>query len=471
MKSCDHNLEGPSAQKLAEEQELQATYPGYRDVDADYAHAGKKALERWQDWKFGMRIIWGVYSILGLDASDWGSRAESEEFKKTYKTLYQVFNPTDFDADEWTELAERAGMKYFVFTAKHGDGFCMYDTKRKVKALRRKPRSASPPLKGLPDQYEEVYISYSVMDSPFKKDIVAELVKAFRKRGMGIGIYPSAIYPHYLDVNDPGYDQAIELITLELRELCTNYGKIDLFAFDGDRRDEVPRPELIKMTKMVRWLQPEALFRHRGLGPYGDYQIPEHWVPGSGDDPRLQKPWQAIEQMGLRWAYQPNDTYKSKEWILETLIDCVAKGGNFMLGVSPMANGKFPEETAEYLLWVGAWLKVNGEAIYATRPYKFYMQGDDICFTRSKDNKNVYAISLKWPGKTLSLKNVRAKEGAKIHMLGVKDPLNWRNDPTEGLVIEIPDYLQDGDNRPCKHAYVFKIEGFAPLEISSKSVK
>jgi alpha-L-fucosidase len=204
----------------------------------------------------------------------------------------------------------------------------------------------------------------------------------------------------------------------------------------------------------VRELQPDVLLRERGIGPYGDFTTPEHYVPEDPFKKPLSMPWEAIEQLGTRWAYEPNDEYKSKEWLLNTLIDVVAKGGNFMPGVSPMANGKFPRETLERLAYVGAWLRINSEAIYKTRPWNVFREGEGIRFTRSKDGRYVYPIVLKWPGKTLELRSVRAVEGSEIALLGVKGSLRWHQNK-EGLVIEIPQNVEK--NKPCDQAYAFKI--------------
>jgi len=356
-------------------------------------------------------------------------------------------------------------MKYFIFTTKHHDGFSMFDTKTKVNAIRRAPKDRVPGL----GNYEECEIAYSIMDTRFKRDIVKEIVTAFRARGLGVGLYYSNtdwndknqrfeplnyFYdPAYTPESDPeGYRKAIERQTTQLRELCSRYGEILQFGFDHGLPESL-WPETVKMIKMVRRLQPNALFRHRGLGPYGDYETPEHWVPESPDDPRLSKPWQAIEHFGTRWAWQPNDTYHSKEWVLETLIDCASKGGNFMVGISPMANGKFDDYTVNSLKWVGKWLRINGEAIYGSRGK--FIESDAFRFTKSKDDTYVYAIHKGWPGNNVTIKNIRPVKRSSVYMLGVVKPLEWKQ-KGKNVLIEIPDQL--ADNKPCEHSFVFKIK-------------
>ncbi len=432
-----------------------------KPVDPDYRHAPDSAREEWLDRKFGMRIHWGIYSQLGLDAS-WPTYQASDEFKQIYSTLWQVFNPTRFNAEEWAQLAEDAGMKYFVFTAKHHDGFSMFDTKTTVNVKLRKPAGGEKSVGNVVD----TILHYSIMETQYKVDIVKKIVDAFRKKKMGIGLYYSNT--DWNDINQrfenknfhydtaytlkdfpDGYRAAIERQTEQLRELSTNYGPIDQFDFDHALPAALWE-ETVKMIKMVRSLQPNALFRERGLGKYGDFQTPEHWLPESPDDPRLSMLWQAIEQYGTRWAWQPNDTYRGKEWILESLIDCASKGGNFMVGVSPTPTGEFDQRTKDDLHWVGQWLKINGEAIYATRG--MYIKNETFKFTRSKDKQTVYAIHKGWPaGNEIMLKNIKAKRGSAITMLGLKGSLAWQQKGND-LEITLP-----GKKPACEHSFVFKI--------------
>jgi alpha-L-fucosidase len=135
----------------------------------------------------------------------------------------------------------------------------------------------------------------------------------------------------------------------------------------------------------------------------------------------------------------------------------VAKGGNFMVSIGPDERGNFHPTAVKHLEYAGDWLKVNGEAVYKTRPWTWWNDGDTVRYTRSKDGKQVFAISLKWPGEKLALKRVRPRAGSEIRMLGVREPLRWRRDGAEGLVIDLPQRLQTPENRPCRQAYAFKI--------------
>jgi alpha-L-fucosidase len=435
-----------------------------------YKHASLAAVEAWKDRKFGMRIHWGVYAVLGLDASMPLIGAD-REFHTIWFTLFQAFNPTQFDAEEWVDLAERAGMKYFTFSTRHLDGFSMWDTKTKVWSVRRLAGGHGGEAAVGLGPTEMVLIPYSMMDTLYPKDIVGELVTAFRKRGMGVGLYfswpdfhdpkfkwdkRSQFYdPHFSKKSDPqAWRVMIDRITESLRELSTNYGKIDAMEFDHGLPEEA-WPDTARIVKMVRELQPDCLLRNRGIGPYGDFSTPEHYIPSGPEASQLGgRPWQAIECLGKRWAYQPSDVYKPTEWLVTTLVEVCSMGGNFMPGISPMSNGKYPPQTVERLEYVGDWLKVNGEAIYNTRPWNVYKE-ENVRFTRTKDNRYVYAISLEWPGDSVTLRSVRAKQGSAISMLGVKGHLRWKQD-RNGLVIQIPSAIEE--RRPCKQAYAFKIE-------------
>ena len=219
-------------------------------------------------------------------------------------------------------------------------------------------------------------------------------------------------------------------------------------------------PDMLDTLLMIRRLQPDVLLRKRGIGAYGDYQTPENWVPSAAgrSDKRVKMPWMVIYNLAKLYAYDPNpNNYKSGSWVVENLIDICAKGGNFMIITGPSGKGYFHPKCVEAIEYAGDWLKVNGEAIYKTRPWRRYKQGAQIRFTRSKDNRYVYAICLKWPGETLSLRSVAAKQGSRITMLGVDKPLAWRLGEDKRLVIELPDALQDESKRPCRQAYAFNI--------------
>jgi alpha-L-fucosidase len=194
------------------------------------------------------------------------------------------------------------------------------------------------------------------------------------------------------------------------------------------------------------------MFRIRGIGNYGDYYTPEGFVPG--EKANTDMPWMVIYPLGRSFSYEPSDAHhKGAEWIIHNLINSVAKGGNFMVGIGPDKAGWFHPRAIRDLEEAGEWLKINGEAIYATRPYDPWHEGNEVFFTRSKDQTRVYAICTKWPGRTLKLISIQPCEGMTVSLLGIKEALPWRE--TEGCVqVDIPP-IQPGFDQ---FAYAFRFE-------------
>lgn len=430
----------------------------------DYYQASETAREAFRDLKFGVRIHWGVYATLGVDAS-WPFLKMSNADRQAYQHLYEKFNPTGFNADDWMRFFKTNGLRVFAFTSKHHDGFSMFDTKTRVQ---RRVNWLAP---GGP-KIEECDLAYDIMESPFKRDIVQELTDAARRYGIKIDLYFS--HPDWYDADfrpfadHPLHDRVsrtehpeqwrhfVERHRQQLTELLTNYGRLDLVCLD-QYFDETAWPDLRETMKTIRKLQPDVMFRCRGIGNYGDYYTPEGFVPGAKENTAM--PWMVIYPLAGIWSYQPKAAlYKDSPWIVTNLVDAVAKGGNFMVGIGPDANGRFHPKAIEAIEYAGAWLRVNGQAIYDTRPREGddWKEGNDLRYTRSKDNRVVYAISLKWPGQELHLRRVHPHAGSIVRMLGVEQPLQWRAEGTGGVIVSLPDSLQDPAQRPCLQAYAFK---------------
>lgn len=463
----------PSAQaqplgqgKLAtadEEKRLQERYVNFRKTDPEYVHAGEETLERWMDWKWGLRIHWGLYCMFDGGES-WilvKPEPKPREWQMNYYASYQQFNPTNFNADEWMRIMERAGMKYFSFTSKHHEGFCLYPTKTLQKGFRKKADGT----------YEDVVDHYSIAETPFKRDIIGELVKAGRAHHLGVSLYYSHIDWHDWDFGwdernfwyDPKFTKEsdpqrwaafIKKERDQITELLTWYGPIDTLCLDI-RWPAEAQEDAFGVARLARQLQPNIMLRNRGINDYGDYETPEKQIP---EDPnQMKRPWQVIYPGSSGFSYKRDDKYKPQEWVLESLIDIVSKGGNFQVGFGPDPTGKWPQEMIDRVSYVGDWLKVNNECIFATRPYLRYHEGADLRFTRTKDKKYVYVISLKWPGDTLSTRLAKAKPGSAIRLLGYPQDLAWKQSGDQ-LVIEMPKALQSETARPCKQAYAFKVE-------------
>jgi alpha-L-fucosidase len=214
----------------------------------------------------------------------------------------------------------------------------------------------------------------------------------------------------------------------------------------------------------MRTWQPDVMLRNRGIGNYGDYYQPEQEIPKGIESTNM--PWMSICLLGKIFAYDPKaENYKGAGWVIHNLIDCVAKGGSFMVCIGPDEKGKFHPKAVEQLDEVGRWLKVNGKGIYETREREVWKENrkeGNIKFTRSKDSKTVYAFVEKFPEKELAIESLTPKDGSEVRLLGYDKALEWRKaDDTsggKGIIVTIPDELQSPEKRPCNYAWTFKLE-------------
>ncbi len=488
-------MSGKRKAQATEEAELQAEFSGYRGVDEDYCHAGRAALERFYDWKFGIRIHWGLYAITGNGPESWPlrsldktheSRGQAQPtFRAQYEELYKWWNPSRFDANEWCDLFVRAGLKFFSFTTKHHDGFSLFDTQTRV----RKRRVHIGAEVG---KIADCNLAYSIMETPCGRDLTGELVAAGRQRDLGLGLYFSHIdwfdsdfridewnYQRdtaYTREADPqGFARMIARHRQQLRELCTNYGPIDLLSLDMWFPDNGKSlgiwGDLVETVKQIRKLQPNLMIRHRGIGPYGDYLTPERYVPGTGGaaadgcDAKGRadaKPWKVIFPGSRHFSHVWADEYKPASWIIHTLLDVAAKGGVFQVGYGPGPDGQWDQQIVSRLEEVGRWLTVNGEAVYATRPYRVAAEGENVRYTQSKDGRTVYASLLARPEppylpRALRLAEVKVRPGSEIKILGLDHSFRYTQD-VAGLTIELPEWLNELGRAPAGPAWCFKLE-------------
>jgi alpha-L-fucosidase len=458
---------------------------------AAYHSAPIEVYEAFRDMKFGVRIHWGIYSIWHRGAESWPFLKMSQEDRNKYNALYKTWNPAGFDADSWLSTFQQSGMKMFAFTTKHHEGFSMFDTRTRVRSRANWVARGGPRI-------EPCDLAYSIMETPFRRDIVKELCDAAHKREMKIDLYfshpdwydadfrPYVAHPlqvpsssslltprdltrvqrtygdHPVIVPDPTDTEVARMMArhrAQLVELLTNYGKIDMICLDMWLGPRV-WPQLRETILQLRKLQPNVMLRDRGIGNYGDYYTPERVVPGSSDA-SSDKPWFCISPLGTDFSYDPGAAnYKGTDWIVHNLVDTAAKGGGLMIGIGPNAHGEFHPEAIRQMKGAGAWLKVNGDAIYATRSRKgsLWSEGESIRYTRSKDRQFVYAIVTQWPGRQIALKSVRPRTNSKVVLLGSNNLLPWTFDSMTGTTITLPENLQQASNRPCEYAWCMKIE-------------
>ena len=456
------------------------------ELQPGFEHVSEEAMEAFRDLKFGVRIHWGLYSFEGLQRESWPFLDISDAGKQAYLDRCRTFNPRQFDADAWMKLFAEAGMRVFAFTTKHHEGFSLFDTTTRVKRRIQWDAPGGPRI-------VDCNLAYSVTESPYRKDIVRELCDAARRRDIKIDLYFS--HPDWYDAdfrpycyhpaNTPGMRdhpelwggvpsknnapvrfpdptpeetaRAMERHRAQLKELLSNYGAIDAVCLDMWLGANV-WPHTRETVRELRRLQPNAMLRCRGIGSYGDYYTPEGFVPGSRENTDM--PWMVIYPLGRSFSWEPDaGQHKGGPWIVRNLVDAVSKGGSFMVGVGPDAEGAWHPSVVENFSWAGSWLKVNGEGIYGTRARDgdLWHEGDTLRFTRSKDNRVTYAFSMGWPGRSLALRSVSPRPGAEVRMLGTEHALRWTADPQGGIVIDIPEALQDEVRRPCREAFCFRI--------------
>lgn len=364
-----------------------------------------ETVESFMDMGFGMFIHWSMDSQLGVVISHSLSGAARDYQERFFNELPKTFNPKKFDPEEWAVLAKLAGMQYVVFTAKHHSGFCMWQTKT---------------------------TDFGLSATPYKGDIFREVLDAFRAQGIKVGFYFSpedfsVLYrqgypigrlqhPMHYPVNN---STLMEHDKAQLKELLTNYGKIDVLFFDGPAEG----------LKEYAWqLQPDIMVTR------GHINTPEQETP----DSPLPGPWESCYTMGTDWQYKPtNDPHKSGNEIIKMLIEIRAKGGNFLLNVGPKPDGEIQIEQEERLREVALWNFVNGEAIHGVRPWHITHEGN-IWYTASKDGKTVYAfITDPWPYATrreFVFRTMKASAETQVSVVGYGSQLiEYRENADAGI--------------------------------------
>ncbi|MEJ7901124.1 MAG: alpha-L-fucosidase [Thermomicrobiales bacterium] len=334
--------------------------------------------QKFRDARFGMFIHWGPYSLRGVEAS-WPLVHGTIPWDE-YEDLANDFNPTRYDPAEWAALAKRAGVRYAILTSKHHDGYALFDTRL--------------------DRYAAPHMAAG-------RDLIRPFVEAFRDAGILVGFYFSLCDWHHPDypansivddlrllrpargltpgapdsiAGDPGrWQRYVDFMHGQVRELCTNYGEIDLLWFDGQWEHTAEEWQSERLVAMIRELQPGCILNNRleGHGQlepgFGDYGTPEQFVPAEP----LAWPWETSMTINETWAYNPRDrAYKSSRELIATLAEVASKGGNFLLNIGPNAQGQLPPELASRFEVIGEWMEANAESIFTNghglKPGAFY---------------------------------------------------------------------------------------------------
>lgn len=361
-------------------------------------------LKEWQDLKFGVLFHWGIYAVPGIVESwsicdeGWITRDTTmtyQQYKDWYWGMSDKLNPTDFNPEQWADVMQQAGMKYMIFTTKHHDGFCMYDSK-----------------------YTDFTITrHAFRDHP-KRDVLKYVLDAFRNKQFMIGTYFSKPDWHCQDYwwdvfptkrgRNVNYDikqwpwrwERFKQFTYnQMEEILSRYGQVDILWLDGgwvckENNQDIDMP---RIAQMARSHQPGLIMVDRTIrGPYENYQTPEKTIP----ETQLNFPWESCIPLSDDWGWVPRPRWKSPEKVISTLVEIVAKGGNLVLGVGPTPQGLIQPEAVTRLNAIGEWLKQNGKAIYNTVTTPIYNDGQ-VWFTADKDGKTRYAIYLLDEGKHL----------------------------------------------------------------------
>jgi alpha-L-fucosidase len=439
-------------------------------------------LEKWQDLKFGLLMHWGTYSQWGIVESwsicaedeDWCRRSNPDyiDYKRDYENLQKTFNPVEFDPSKWAKAAKIAGMKYVIFTTKHHDGFCMFDTR-------------------LTD-YKITGVNTPFHTNP-RANVAKEIFNAFRSEGLWTGAYFSKPdwhseyywWPNFAtpdrNVNydvkkyPERWEKFVQYTQGQIMELLGgDYGKIDILWLDGGWVQKMTKEEInkeitspdykfihvqnqdIRMDELVlkaRQKQPGLIVVDRAVpGKNQNYLTPENRVP----EKALPYPWESCIISGGSWSWLPDAKYMSGRTAIQLLVDIVAKGGNLLLNIAPGPEGQWHDGAYKLLEDIGKWMKINSESIYETRALAPYKEGK-VCITR-KGEHTIYIYYLADEGEkmpaSIGMTTFSLPEKARIEMLGTNITLKQMK-TKQGFSIAVPEKLKN--TVTSDYVWVFKV--------------
>ena len=372
---------------------------------------GTDRMKWWTDARFGMFIHYGVYSL--LNRGEWLMYSDKMPFDE-YRPLADRFTADEFKPKEWATLARDAGMKYMVLTTRHHDGFCLFDSE---------------------------VSDFTAPKTAAKRDLIAEYADACHSMGMRMGFYYSfedwrfpGQLPHLPIKEDRSiYKPMVEQAVAQIREIVTNYGRVDILWFDGNFPYDVwPYQEI---DDMVRGLQPGIIINNRAGLP-GDFGTPEQNIRAE------ERPWEACMTISDTWTHVPGDTnLKSVQQIIAMICQCASGAGNLLLNVGPDPEGRIPQALAERLRGVGNWMRVNDRAIRGSERAPLVAQTWGYS-TRVGDR--LYLLVQRWPGSTLPMAWVGNEiVSATVLADGRKARIEQEGDRV--WLHELPQYAPDPD--------------------------
>ncbi|MBL8899954.1 MAG: alpha-L-fucosidase [Planctomycetes bacterium] len=396
----------------------------------------------WREARFGLFVHWGLYALTegrSGERDDYGEwiRDTARIPEREYRALAERFDARGFEPRAWARLAREAGMRYVVFTAKHHDGFCLFDSE---------------------------HTTFDSQGSAAQRDLTLEVVEAFRSEGLRVGLYYSILdwdHPDYLPrrawderpAEDADFLRYEAYLRAQVKELLTRYGAIDLLWFDGQWEGTWSHASGLALHELCRELRPAILVNNRvdkgraedgstTPGFAGDFATPEQVVPGEA----LEGPWETCLTMNSHWGWNAADAqWKSTRELVRTLIDVASKGGNLLLNVGPRGDGSFPPQAVERLQQIGAWMAQNSESIRGTEasPIGAFPWGRATWKPREKGG-TLYLHVFDWPENgVLRVPGVGNRDNLRVRVLAdttLKPRMQVEND---GLVLRLP--LRDAD--------------------------
>jgi len=385
--------------------------------ETDWLKATPEQMQWWQDARFGLFVCWGPVTLTGLEIGWSRGKARPDQTQggrgptpaEVYDGLYRKWKPDRFDARKWVKVAREGGMKYMIFLVRHHDGFSLYDTKLSDY------KSTSP-------------------EAAWQHDVMRDIADACHAAGMELMVYYSQPDWHHPDYRTQYHARFIRYLHGQIRELLTNYGRIDGLWFDG-LHGSAADWDAENLFRMARRLQPWLIINNR-CGLPGDYDTPEQKLGQF----QLDRPWETCMTLGTQWSWKTNDTLKSLKQCVDVLVTCAVRGGNLALNTNPMPDGQIEPRQVERFRQIGRWLKKYGQAIYATRGGP--LPSTDWGGTTHRDNL-IFVHVLKWPAKRLTLPALSQKIIASSVLTGGKVKVNQTGSGVELYVP--PDDRQELD--------------------------